>query len=346
WGDPHDPVGRRRAATRFLVVTVIGSALMLVAFLMLRSATGSFDLAVISDRVTRISHGRQVAIAALLMVGFGAKAPIWPLHFWLPDAHSKAPTVGSVLLAGVLLKLGTYGLLRLWYDAVPAGALDVAPYLGALGVVGIVYGALACLAQTDLKRMIAYSSIGHMGFVVLAISTLTPQGLAAANFGNVAHGAITGLLFFLVGALKDRAGSSDFGSLGRGLYGRSPRLAVLFAVAALASLGLPGLAGFWGEMLTMLAAYSPHPDLPRATYLVFMGLAGLGVVLTTAYFVVALRRLCQGVTTGDPLSDVAADEWVAWSPLLLVTVGLGVAPMALLWSAGTGAGLVIQVSGR
>jgi NADH-quinone oxidoreductase subunit M len=346
WGDAHDPVGRRRAATRFLVVTVIGSALMLVGFLMLRSATGSFDLTVIAARAGDIDHGRQVAIAALLMVGFGAKTPIWPLHFWLPDAHSKAPTVGSVLLAGVLLKLGTYGLLRFWYVAVPAGAVDVAPYLGALGVVGIVYGALACLAQIDLKRMIAYSSIGHMGFVVLAISTLTPQGLAAANFANVSHGAITGLLFFLVGGLKDRVGSSEFSVLGRGLYARSPRLAAVFAVAAMASLGLPGLAGFWGEMLSMLSAYSPHPDLPRGTYLVFMALAGLGVVLTTTYFVVAVKRLCQGVGTGDSLSDVTSDEWAAWSPLLLLTVGLGVAPMAMLWSADSGAALVSGVVGR
>jgi NADH-quinone oxidoreductase subunit M len=346
WGDGPDPLGRRRAATRFLVVTVIGSALMLVSFLMLRSATGSFDLTVIAQRTGDIDRRRQVVIAALLMVGLGAKIPIWPLHFWLPDAHSKAPTVGSVLLAGVLLKLGTYGLLRFWYDAVPEGALVVAPYLGALGVVGIVYGALACLSQTDLKRMIAYSSIGHMGFVALAISTMTKQGLAAANFANVAHGAVTGLLFFLVGGLKDRVGSSEFSVLGRGLYARSPRLAGVFAVAAMASLGLPGLAGFWGEMLAMLSAYSPNPGLSRATYLVFMAVAGVGVVLTTAYFVVAVRRVCQGTATGDALGDVAVDEWVAWSPLLLATVGLGLAPMVLLWSADSGAALVSAVVAR
>ncbi len=346
WGDSHDAEGRRRAATRFLVVTVVGSALVLVAFLLLRSETGSFDLTVVADRVRRIDHGRQVAIAALLLVGFGAKVPVWPLHFWLPDAHSKAPTVGSVLLAGVLLKLGTYGLLRFWYDVVPAGALEVAPYLGGLGVVGIVYGALACLAQPDLKRMVAYSSIGHMGFVALAISTMTPQGLLAANFANVAHGAITGLLFFLVGGLKDRLGGTTFDTIGRGLYGRAPRLAALFAVAAMASLGLPGLAGFWGEMLTMLAAFSPNPALPQTTYLVLMALAGLGVVLTTGYFVVAVRRICQGVGPGDSLSDVASDEWLAWAPLVLVTVGLGVAPMAMLWSADGGASLVSAVLSR
>jgi NADH-quinone oxidoreductase subunit M len=333
WGDEHDPAGRRRAATRFLVVTVVGSALVLVAFLLLWAETSSFDLVEVVAARDRIDTDRQVLIAALLVVGFGAKVPMWPLHFWLPDAHSKAPTVGSVLLAGVLLKLGTYGLLRFWYSTVPDGALALAPWLGALGVVGIVYGALACLAQTDLKRLVAYSSVGHMGFVLLAISTLTPQGAAAANFANVAHGAITGLLFFLAGALKDRVGSTSLASLGRGLYGRSPHLGALFGGAAVASLGLPGLAGFWGEMLTMLAAFSPNPELPRATYLVFMGVAGIGAVLTTAYFVVAVRRVCQGPSTDDALPDVEPDEWVAWSPLVALTVGLGLLPMALLWSA-------------
>jgi NADH-quinone oxidoreductase subunit M len=333
WGDEHDPVGRRRAASRFLVVTVTGSALVLVGFLLLHGETGSFDLVEIIAERGQISYEKQVLIAVLLMLGFGAKVPIWPLHFWLPDAHSKAPTIGSVLLAGVLLKLGTYGLLRFWFSTVPEGALDVAPWLGALGVVGIIYGSLACLAQTDLKRLIAYSSIGHMGFVVLAISTLTPQGAAAANFANVAHGAITGLLFFLVGGLKDRVGGTAYADIGRGLYGRSPHLGAVFGLTALASLGLPGLAGFWGEMLTMLAAYSPNPDLPSTTYVVFMVLAGVGVVLTTAYFIAAIRRVCQGATGDDALPDVDLDEWVAWSPLLAITVGLGFFPMALLWSA-------------
>ncbi|MBA2445897.1 MAG: NADH-quinone oxidoreductase subunit M [Nocardioidaceae bacterium] len=341
WGDPHDEPGRRRAASRFLVVTVTGSALMLVAFLLLRSELGTFDLAALTERARVIESDRQILIAVLLMVGFGAKIPMWPLHFWLPDAHSKAPTVGSVLLAGVLLKLGTYGLLRFWYDVVPVGALEVAPYLGALGVVGIVYGALACLAQPDLKRLIAYSSVGHMGFVALAISTMTPQGLAAANFANVAHGVITALLFFVVGAVKDRVGDSGFGVIGRGLYARSPHLAAVLAVAAVASLGLPGLAGFWGEMLTMLAAYSPHPDLPQTTYLVFMVLAGLGVVLTTVYFVVAVRKVCQGVPASDAVTDVEADEWVAWLPLVALTVLLGLAPMVMLWSADVVAALPV-----
>jgi NADH-quinone oxidoreductase subunit M len=333
WGDPHDVPGRRQAATRFLVVTVTGSALVLLAFLLIRAEVGSFDLIAALELGSGMPHSTQVTAALLLMLGFGAKAPMWPLHFWLPDAHSMAPTVGSVLLAGVLLKLGTYGLLRFWYGVVPAGALDVAPYLGVLGVVGIVYGALACLAQTDLKRLIAYSSIGHMGFVLLATSTMTEQGLLGANFANVAHGLITGLLFFVVGAVKDRVGSSEFAAIGRALYSRGPKLGAIFGLAAMASLGLPGLAGFWGEMLALLAAFDPNPDLARSTYLALMVVAGVGVVLTTAYFVVAIRRVCQGVPEADALVDVGGDEWAAWSPLLALTLVLGFVPGLMLWSA-------------
>lgn len=331
WGDEHDPVGRRSAATSFLVVTVTGSALMLVAFLLLHQATGTFDIPTLIHLGIRIPHRTQLAVAVLLVLGFGAKVPMWPLHFWLPDAHSKAPTVGSVLLAGVLLKLGTYGLLRLWAGAVPSGALQVSPYLAALGVVGILYGALACLAQRDLKRLIAYSSIGHMGFVLLALSTLTTQGVRAANFANVAHALVTGLLFFVVGAVKDRVGSVGVETVGRGLYGRAPKLAAVFAFGAVASLGLPGLAGFWGEMLAMLSAFSPAPGLPATTYLILMVLAGVGVVLTTAYFSLAVRRVCQAVPELPSVPDIARDEWIAWAPLGVLTVLLGLAPGLLLW---------------
>jgi len=222
WGDPHDERGRRRAATRFLVFTVLGSALMLVGFVLVRAEAGTFDIVQIA--ATYQPSGATAATAAFLVaLGLAVKTPLWPLHIWLPDAHSKAPTVGSVVLAAVLLKLGTYGFIRFWLPVADPDWELLVPFVAGLAVVGIVYGALACLAQTDLKRLIAYSSVGHMGFVVLAVATFTVGGVQAAVFASVAHGLVTGLLFFLAGAVKDRFGTGDLTRLG-GLYALTPPL--------------------------------------------------------------------------------------------------------------------------
>jgi NADH-quinone oxidoreductase subunit M len=341
WGDPHDLAGRRRAATTFLLLTVVGSAVMLAGFLLVYAYAGTFDMvALAAAGGDGLSATTQLVAALAIGAGLAVKSPMWPLHIWLPDAHAKAPTIGSVLLAAVLLKMGTYGFVRIWLPVVPDGARAVAPYLAVLAAVGIVYGALACLAQTDLKRLVAYSSVGHMGFVLLGIATLTPVGVNGALVANIAHGLITGLLFFLVGALKDRHDTSDLVGLGRGLYARSPRLGGVLAVAAMASLGLPGLAGFWGEMLTLLAAFDPAPGLPRATYLVCMALGGLGAVLTAVYFVKVLRMVAQGGPDSPPapraaswpLSSVEATrlELGVWTPLVTLTVLIGLAPGLLL----------------
>ncbi|HET7326710.1 MAG TPA: NADH-quinone oxidoreductase subunit M [Nocardioidaceae bacterium] len=330
WGDRHDPAGRRRAATVFLLLTVAGSAVMLVGFLVVHAHTGTFDMVELAERGgLGMSTQVQVLAAAAIGLGLAVKAPMWPLHIWLPDAHGKAPTVGSVLLAGVLLKMGTYGFVRIWVPAVPEGAQALAPYLACLAAVGIVYGSFACLAQSDLKRLVAYSSVGHMGFVLLGIATLTPVGLNGALVANIAHGLITGLLFFLAGALKDRHGSAELTAIGRGLYARSPRLAAVLAVTAMASLGLPGLAGFWGEMLTLLGAFDPAEALPRATFLACMVAGGVGAVLTAAYFLHVVRRLCQGEPETAP-AEASTRELATWSPLLVLTVVLGLAPGLLL----------------
>ncbi|HEX5769982.1 MAG TPA: NADH-quinone oxidoreductase subunit M, partial [Nocardioidaceae bacterium] len=364
WGDAHDAAARRKAATRFLVFTVTGSALMLVGFLLVRGEAGTFDIVEIAASYTPTT---TTAVVASMLVGLGlaVKTPLWPLHIWLPDAHSKAPTVGSVLLAAVLLKLGTYGFLRFWMPVTSPEWLLV-PVVAALAVVGIVYAALACLAQTDLKRLIAYSSVGHMGFVVLGAATFTVGGVQAAVFASVAHGLITGLLFFLAGAIKDRYGTTDLARL-RVLYGRVPRLAGLFAFAAMASLGLPGLAGFWGEMLAIRAAVDQAAALPEVTYRWLAFIAALGVILTSAYFLAVMRGMLQGPTadaagapdtaaaspladlpsTGSTVTVLATDrieaerllhdrpdvggvEWVTWGPLIVLTVVLGVAPGLLL----------------
>ena len=189
WGDRHDEPGRRRAATRFLVFTVLGSALMLVGFVLVRSQAGTFDIVQIAATY-RPSGAAAITGAVLVALGLAVKTPLWPLHIWLPDAHSKAPTVGSVVLAAVLLKLGTYGFIRFWMPVADPSWRLLAPFVAGLAVVGIVYAALACLAQTDLKRLIAYSSVGHMGFVVLAVATFTLGGVQAAVFASVAQGPL------------------------------------------------------------------------------------------------------------------------------------------------------------
>ncbi len=328
---------RRAASTKFVLYTLLGSAVMLLGFLLVGVRAGTFDLVELASRGgDGLGRGTQLLAAAAILGGLAVKAPMWPLHTWLPDAHTAAPTVGSVLLAGVLLKMGTYGMVRVALPVVPDGVATLAPYLGAFAVVGILYGSLACLAQRDLKRLIAYSSVGHMGFVLLGIATLTEVGVNGALFANVAHGLITGLLFFLAGAIKDRHGTGDLDRLGRGLYQRAPRLGGLLAFGCIASLGLPGLAGFWGEMLAMLGAYRADPALNRTLFLVLMALAGIGTILTAAYLLTLLRRVAQGVS--DPrwsaapgvVTDAGRLELLVWAPLVAASLVLGLWPGLLL----------------
>jgi NADH-quinone oxidoreductase subunit M len=245
----------------------------------------------------------------------------------LPDAHTEAPTVGSVILAGVLLKMGTYGLLRVAVGVLPEGARRVAPVLGVLAVAAILVGGLVCLAQTELKRLIAYSSVGHMGFVLLGIATLTATGYQAALIGNVAHGVITGLLFFLAGAIKDRAHTGALDDLG-GLRETAPYLSGVLGYAAIASLGLPGLAGFWGEAFAVIAAVRRGGPL----WTVLAALGALGGALAAAYFL----RLLYRVTHGAPkpavvgIGELSRGEAVSWAPLIALALVVGLAPALVL----------------
>lgn len=319
WGDPHDLAGRRRAATRFLLFTVSGSALLLVGIVIVAIQSKTLQ-------IFDVTSGSVVA-ASLIAIGFAIKTPLVPLHTWLPDAHSKAPTVGSVLLAGVFLKLGTYGLLVLGSLMLHYPFGRIASCLAVAGVLGIIWSALACYAQDDLKRLIAYSSIGHMGFVVLAISTQSAVGVAAAVFGSVAHGLITGLLFFVSGSLKERFGTASMTAIGRGLYARTPWLAVAFLFGAVASLGLPGLAGFWGELLSLRSAYEVGDTLSKPGAWTLLGFAVLGIALTTAYFVRAVRLLAQGEPVPqDADRDLRGHEVVVSVVLAASILVLGVAP--------------------
>ncbi|MFP8885737.1 complex I subunit 4 family protein [Streptomyces mangrovi] len=354
WGG----AGRERAAWKFVLYTLLGSVVMLLGLLLVGlGAEGgpTFDMTALAEDGGRgLTHTTQLVAALAIGIGLAVKTPMWPLHSWLPDAHTAAPTVGSVLLAGVLLKMGTYGFVRIVLPAVPDGVHTLAPYLAAFAVTGIVYGSLACLAlalpgsRGDLKRLIAYSSVGHMGFVLLGVATLTRTGVNGALFANIAHGLITGLLFFLVGAVKDRTGTTDLDRLaldgagergaGAALYRRAPRLGGLLAFGAVASLGLPGLAGFWGEMLALLGAYRPADGLSRPAYLVFMALAALGTLLTAAYLLVVVRRVCMGTPSAPgtapapsaTLPDVRGHEFAAWIPLVVLTVLAGLWPALLL----------------
>jgi NADH-quinone oxidoreductase subunit M len=264
------------------------------------------------------------------------KVPIVPLHTWLPDAHGKAPTVGSVLLAGVFLKLGTYGLIRLNVQMLPDSTARIAPYLAAAGVVGIIWAGLVCLVQDDLKRLVAYSSIGHMGFVVLALATMTEAGVTGAVFGSVAHGLVTGLLFFLAGGLKDVHGTASLSALGRGLYERARWFAVALLVAGLATMGLPGLAGFWGELLALRGAYE-EGALDRSLAWTLLGVATIGIVLATAYVARYVRMLLQGEPTpADTDRDLDPRVRGVVVALVVPIVVLGLWPTLLTDLLGSG----------
>jgi NADH-quinone oxidoreductase subunit M len=337
WGGEN----RRYASLKFFLFTLFGSALMLIAFLALFFNTGAdtFSFERLTEAVAQgeIVQGTQNWIFAGMAIGFAVKVPMFPLHTWLPDAHTEAPTVGSVILAAILLKLGTYGFIRIAIPILPEAAKDFAPYIGLLAVIGIIYGAWCCLAQTDMKRLIAFSSVAHMGFVMLGIATLTDFGFNAAIFGMVAHGLITGMLFFLAGSVKERYHTLEIGRLG-GLLQQMPHLGWILGFCAMASLGLPGLAGFWGEFPAILSSYNPADGLPVETFRTYMVIAAIGTVFAAAY----LLWLYQRTAFGEPqpefapghghdedIHDVEAPEWIAWTPILVAIVVLGVYPNLL-----------------
>jgi len=336
--------GERRAyaSVKFFLYTLFGSVFMLVAFLALyfQSGVGTFD---IQELTALGAQGRFAGTFGLLAFGgislsFAIKAPMWPFHTWLPDAHTEAPTVGSVLLAGILLKMGTYGFVRIALPILPEAAMVYAPYIAGLAVVAILYGALCCLAQTDLKRLIAFSSVGHMGFVMLGIASLTPVGINAAIFGMIAHGIITGMLFFLVGSIKERYHTRAIADIGGGVLQTMPRMGALVTYVAIASLGLPGLAGFWGEFGALLGAWQPAPGLADAGLLpyfrVLTVLATIGTLLTAGYFLYMLQRTTMGQAPqrwlGAGLADVSVLEWGTWMPLLVMIIALGFLPFLVL----------------
>jgi NADH-quinone oxidoreductase subunit M len=351
WGSAN----REYAAIKFFLYTLFGSVFMLLGFLAMffRSDPNTFDIVQLQQfaATAGFTKNLQLIVFAAVFLGFAIKVPMWPFHTWLPDAHTEAPTVGSVLLAGVLLKMGTYGFVRIALPILPDAARVWAPIIGILAVIAIVYASLACLAQRDLKRLIAFSSVGHMGFVMLGIATLTDVGINAAIFGMVAHGIITGMLFFEVGSIYDRYHTRMIADIGGGMLQKVPLLAGIFAFTAIASLGLPGLAGFWGEVTALLSSYSPagilsgHLTLFR-TLMVF---GGIGTILTAGYFLWTLQRINLGTLPDSwkekALPDVTSVEMLAWAPLLAGILLLGLFPRLVFGTTNEAVAALVKIFG-
>lgn len=336
WGGER----RQYASIKFFLYTLFGSAFLMVAFLAVyflskNPVTGealrTFDMRELTKvGGSGIARTTAIVIFGGMFLGFGIKVPIFPFHTWLPDAHTQAPTQGSVILAAVLLKLGTYGFIRIALPILPEAARWWAPIIGVLAAIGIIYGALGCLAQTDMKRLIAFSSVAHMGYVMLGIATLTDFGMNAAVFGMVGHGLITGMLFFIAGSMKDRYHTLEIKRLG-GLLVSAPRLGWIYGFASMASLGLPGLAGFWGEFPAILSAYNPADGLSVELFRVLMVVAAVGTVFAAGYLLWLYQRTAFGTPTEEfadspHIHDVTAVEWVSWLPILVLILGFGLFP--------------------
>lgn len=320
WGHER----RKHAALKFFLYTFLGSALMLVGIIMIVLTTGTTSLSGAINSFEFVSEqGRGLAIFWLLAAGFLVKVPVFPLHTWLPDAHVEAPTAGSIMLAGVLLKMGGYGMIRLALPIAPDAFDHAAPVLAALGIAGIVYGAFVAMAQSDLKRLVAYSSVAHMGFVVLAVAVATPAALGAAMLVMVSHGAVSALLFLLVGLLYDRTHTREIARFG-GLMRTIPAWGVAFSFGALASLGLPGLSGFPGEFLTVVESF----DAYRWWLIVVV----VGLVVSAAYHLWAIRRVNHGEERPEwsGMKDLDLRERLAVAPLAVAILLLGVWPQAVL----------------
>jgi NADH-quinone oxidoreductase subunit M len=324
WGSER----RIYAAVKFFLYTAFGSALMLAGILALGYMTGdqfgspSFDFAAMLN--LDISRTAQMWLFGAFALSFAIKVPLFPLHTWLPDAHTEAPTAGSVLLAGVLLKLGTYGLLRFNLTLFPDASVRLATTMGILAVIGIVYGAAVAIVQPDVKRLVAYSSVSHLGFVVLGTFALTTQGLQGGVIQMVNHGLTTGALFLLVGMIYDRRHTRQISDYG-GLASVMPIFAGFFLFTAFASVGLPGLNGFIGEFKILLGTYLTWPALAI--------IAASGVVLAAVYLLWAYERVFTGPITkpeNEGLRDLGLREVLILAPMAVLIVFLGIYPKPVL----------------
>ncbi|MEE9236339.1 MAG: NADH-quinone oxidoreductase subunit M [Thermoplasmata archaeon] len=309
WGGPN----RHYAAIKFLIYTHVGSVIMLLGIFSLAFYTNTLNMIEIARVAPGLSLGLQIPIFLTFLIGFGVKLPMVPLHTWLPDAHVEAPTAGSIILAGVLLKMGGYGLFRIGYSMLPRAAVNLWWLVAIFGVVSIIYASLVCLAQIDLKRLIAYSSIGHMGFVLLGASTMTSIGIAGAIFQLFNHGLITAILFMLVGAVKHCTGRREIPHLS-GLASKMPLFAFLMIFSFLASIGLPGLNSFISEFMVFSGTYAGLPVEIRKLVIIPL----IGIVLTGAYYIWTMHRVLFGKfnTALGEVRDLRLDEYL---PMAMVS---------------------------
>jgi NADH-quinone oxidoreductase subunit M len=316
------------AAIKFMLYTMAGSVLMLIAIIWIayyhRTVTGvpSFDL--IDLQALSIPAAVQTWLFLAFAVAFAIKVPLFPFHTWLPDAHVQAPTAGSVILAGVLLKMGTYGLLRFAFPLFPAAALEFAPWIALLAVIGVVYGALVAMVQPDMKKLVAYSSVSHLGIVVLGLCALNVNGVQGAVYQMLAHGISTGGLFLVVGMLSDRRHTKLIAEYG-GLKAVTPKLVGVFLLITLASVALPGTNGFVGEFLILVGAFNGVFDHHR----LYTAIAATGVILSAVYMLWMFQRVNYGQITNDKnrgLRDLSVREWVVIAPICAMAVFMGVVP--------------------
>lgn len=318
WG-----TGRKEySAMKFLIFTLGGSAFMLVGILVLGFSAGTFDMVELASMDLHIAFLSIEAVFFLIFVAFAVKLPVWPLHTWLPDAHTDAPTAVSVILAGILLKMGGYGIIRISLSIFPEVASDFAWFLVSFAVVNILYGAVVTIQQKDMKRLIAFSSISHMGFVLLGVGSLGEIGVTGAALQMFTHGTITGLLFLLVGLVYDKTHTRYIPDL-KGLVHRMPILAVVFAVAGLAALGIPSMSGFASELLVFLGTF---PEWRVATIL-----GVIGIVLTAGYILWMIQRVFFGPSDKrfSQVGDVIAIEMVPLAPMVGAIFLVGIYPAIL-----------------
>ncbi|MGA3019533.1 MAG: NADH-quinone oxidoreductase subunit M [Bryobacteraceae bacterium] len=324
WGHSR----RIYAAVKFFLYTMAGSVLMLVAIIFLYNRTGTFSYAAILDMLASgkltFAPGEQMLLFLAFFVAFAIKVPLFPLHTWLPDAHVEAPTAGSVMLASVMLKMGTFGILHYCLPLFPVAARQCAPWIAVLAIIGIIYGALVAMVQPNMKKLVAYSSVSHLGFVVLGIFSFTQMGLDGAVYQMLSHGITTGALFALVGFLYERRHSLEISEYG-GVATAAPWLSTVFLIATLASIGLPLLNNFVGEFLVLQGTAMTHFS--------WTAWAAIGVILSACYMLWMYQRVFYGVTAADVkrhMPDLGLREWAAIVPLIVMMVWMGVYSQSFL----------------